>query len=419
MALKSRVCCCLHLHYDMGVQLLHQRDKMNEPSADQAKYAPTDQQEDIDDLQLRGDWFHGAVLWSTDWTTETILAQLRRGNIDLNPRYQRRAAWDDRRKSAFIESLILGLPIPQIILAEDRRKKGSFLVIDGKQRLLALSQFTSQEKFDALSLRGLTDRPDLIGKKYNDLLSDPTFSQELNTFDNQPIRTVVIRNWQDERYLYSVFLRINTGSQPLSPQELRQAIAPGPFSDFLDEFSINSQEIQRALGLTKPDFRMRDTELVLRFLAYKNDVDRYTGNLKQFLDQFTISTNRDWAKVASRIERQSVGLNEAMAITREIFGEDAYLRKWNGSNYEPRINRAVFDIMTYYLSETDVAKKAVQKKKEIKGAFQAACEDDPEFRASLELTTKSSSANAARFGIWADILERELEIKLPHKPFRQ
>src|SRR5689334_22460988 len=99
---------------------------------------PEDQQEDFEDLDLDVEWFTGPTLWSTDWTTETVVSQLRRGNINLNPRYQRRNAWDNSRKSLFIESLVLGLPIPQIILAEEKGKKGSFIVIDGKQRLLAL-----------------------------------------------------------------------------------------------------------------------------------------------------------------------------------------------------------------------------------------------------------------------------------------
>ena len=64
--------------------------------------------------------FSQAVLYSTDWTVETIIAQLERGNIDLNPRFQRRDAWSLKGKSRFIESVILGLPIPQIVLAEKK-----------------------------------------------------------------------------------------------------------------------------------------------------------------------------------------------------------------------------------------------------------------------------------------------------------
>jgi len=377
---------------------------------DPSLFGPLDQQEDADDLNLSGDWFHGAVLWSTDWTTETILAQLRRGNIDLNPRYQRRSAWDNKRRSTFIESLILGLPIPQIILAEDHNKKGSFVVIDGKQRLLALSQFAARDAdpFDSLALSGLSDRPDLVGKRYFDLQSDPNLTEELNTFDNQTIRTVVIRNWQDERYLYSVFLRINTGSQPLSPQELRQAISPGPFSDFVDDYSIGSGPLQEALGLDKPDFRMRDTELALRFFAYKNSLSEYTGSLKLFLDRFTIEANRNWQNVSATLQRQAAQLDDSIEITRAIFGPSAYLRKWNGASYEPRINRAVFDIMTYYFSEPNIGQQAVASAGAIKAEFERLCEADERFRSSLEQTTKSLGANATRFSVWGEGLRSVL-----------
>jgi hypothetical protein len=78
----------------------------------------------------------GIVVSGTDWTTETILNQLVRENIKLNPRFQRRDAWDVTRKSRFIESLILGFPIPQIVLAADEKERGKFVVLDGKQRLL-------------------------------------------------------------------------------------------------------------------------------------------------------------------------------------------------------------------------------------------------------------------------------------------
>ena len=83
----------------------------------------------------------GAVVQGTDWTTETLVGQLQRGNIILNPRFQRRDAWQRPRKSKFIESLIVGLPIPQIVLAESKTERGKFIVIDGKQRLLAILQF--------------------------------------------------------------------------------------------------------------------------------------------------------------------------------------------------------------------------------------------------------------------------------------
>ena len=143
---------------------------------------PDDQQEDEEDLANRSISFD-AVVTASDWTTQTILSQLEKGNINLSPDFQRRQAWRVGRKSQFIESIILGIPVPQIVLAENKNKKGSYLVIDGKQRLLTLLQFTAKggSEFQSFSLSGLLIRDDLNGKSYDDLELDPLFHETLRT----------------------------------------------------------------------------------------------------------------------------------------------------------------------------------------------------------------------------------------------
>jgi hypothetical protein len=383
---------------------------------------PDDQQENLTDLLLTDSWYVGPSLWSTDWTTETIVSQLKRGNINLNPRYQRRNAWNDQRKSLFVESLLLGLPVPQLVLAEDKNKRGNFIVIDGKQRLLALRQFSvdaTDTAFPQLRLSGLEDKPELNGVTYRDLLENPNLESELNTFDNQTIRTVVIRGWKDERYLYSVFLRINTGSVQLSPQELRQALHPGPFSDFIDDFSVDSVEIKKLLKLNEPDFRMRDVELVLRFFAYLNFSEIYDGNLKRFLDTTAETFNEDWVEANGMLVEQAGSLDEAIKAVRRIFGDRDAMRKWNGKSFERRINRAVFDIMVYYFSSKKIRDLAISAPPEgIKEAFKRLCSEDREFLSSIEQTTKSIEANRVRFNKWASALSRIFQIDVP-SPFNQ
>ena len=169
--------------------------------------------------------FGRAIVSGTDWTADTIISQLSKGNIDLDPTFQRRDAWTQSRKSKFIESIILGLPIPQLVLAESQDSKGTFMVIDGKQRLLSLQQFAGinlESDIDPLVLKGLTVRKELNGETYASLRDDPRLRPHLSAFENQPIRTVVVRNWQNEKLLYFIFHRLNTNSLPLSPQELRQ-----------------------------------------------------------------------------------------------------------------------------------------------------------------------------------------------------
>ena len=95
----------------------------------------TDGEENEEELNIDLSKFNQAVIWGTDWTTETMARQLEKGNIDLNPSFQRRDAWSEQEKSRLIESLMLGFPVPPIILAENKQKKNSYLVIDGKQRV--------------------------------------------------------------------------------------------------------------------------------------------------------------------------------------------------------------------------------------------------------------------------------------------
>ncbi|RJG57273.1 DUF262 domain-containing protein [Sphingobium terrigena] len=376
-------------------------------------------EEELQDLEVSGDWSRGAVLWSTDWTTETVISQLDKQNIDLDPSFQRRSAWDEKKQSLFIESLALGLPIPQLILAENRKKRGSFIVIDGKQRLLALRRFGSTKPntgFTPLKLRGLQKLKNLNGKTYADMQQDLGLDDDRAAFENSSIRTIIIRNADQEEYLYEVFLRINTGSVQLSPQELRQALHPGPFSTFVNEASAASQELRATLKLKEPDFRMRDAEILLRFLAYSNFIDTYAGNLKVFLDRTTEALNDDWPTREVELRTQVTEFENALEFTRNAFGDKFYLRKWNGKEFESKKNRAVFDIMLHYFSDQTIRQALAGKEKDITDAFVKLCDQD-DFRSSLETTTKSIEANRIRFNRWGDAVQALSGVDTSSKKF--
>ena len=101
------------------------------------------------------------------------------------------------------------------------------MVIDGKQRLLSIRRFgvvDLDEEFKPLTLSGLKNKESLNGHTWSSLKDSLEFEEDTNAYENQTIRTVIVRNWPDDSFLYLVFLRLNTGSVPLSPQELRQAL---------------------------------------------------------------------------------------------------------------------------------------------------------------------------------------------------
>jgi len=365
------------------------------------------------DAELTPEQISQAVLYSTDWTAETIITQLQHANIDFNLRFQRRDAWDLGKKSRFIESLILGLPVPQIVLAERMDEKGKFIVIDGKQRLLSLLQFRgiAEGKNNAFPLTGLNIRLDLSGKTFDELQKEASHQQDLRQFYNSSIRSVVIRNWGKYDLLHLIFVRLNTGSVRLSPQELRQAEFPGPFSDFIDDAACGSQALKTILRIEQPDFRMRDVELLVRYIAFALDLSNYRGNLKKFLDNTCKRLNKEWIK-----EKECLGIlvkefEEAIETGIEIFGEDNVSRKYTGNNFEARINRAVLDVIAFYFSNDKIRKAARKHKVDILESFKKLCVESDQFRNSIETTTKSLTATGTRLNLWGKALQKILRIK--------
>ncbi|WP_077400744.1 DUF262 domain-containing protein [Cellulophaga omnivescoria] len=372
--------------------------------------------ENEEDIEQNDDSFSQSVIWGTDWTAETINNQLTRGNIDLFPKFQRRDAWSNKAKSRFIESIILGLPIPQIILAEKKGQRGKYIVIDGKQRLLTIRRFFSQkadDEFKPLRLIGLEILTDLSGKTYKKLKEDAEYIDELNQLENQSIRTTIIKNWPNESFLFTVFLRLNTGSIKLSPQELRQALHPGPFIDFADEFSIESEGIRNMLNLKKPDYRMRDVEIVIRYFANKYFLKVYEGNLKKAFDNTVKILNENWENDKDKIIADAKNLDSAIQFTIELYGgQKQAFSKWLGDSFQNNFNRAIFDIMVYYFSVPEILEEAKTKMTPILDSFKNLCIVDEAFLSSFEHTTKSMDNTFKRLTTWGNALADVLDVPI-------
>lgn len=371
------------------------------------EYEFIDNQETEDDFVLQSqDNFGDIVLGGTDWTVETVLNQIMKGNIKIDPSFQRRGAWDIKRKSRFIESLILNIPIPQIILAEDKNKKGKYIVIDGKQRLLTLAQFSGfdNEAFPAFKLKNLEVKKNLNNVSYETLKNDEAYIDDITRIENSTIQTIVIRSWKDEKLLHLIFLRLNTGSTPLSPQELRKALHPGPFTDFVDEKSIGSTTIHEMLNIKEADSRMRDAELILRYFAFTMFLQEYDGDLKSFLDSVSNKLNEKWIVSEKDIEDRFNNLENAISVVRKIFGKSAF-RRFNKDKYDYKFNRAVFDIMIFYFRDKNISELAEKNHKGIKKLYENICTNDASFAESIEAGTRDAASLHKRIRIWGDALK--------------
>ena len=368
-----------------------------------------EQGETEDDLGSHNPEDFQAAVSGTDWTVETIVNQMRKGRVDLNPRFQRRNAWLRQRKSQLIESMMLRYPIPQLVLAERPEAPGTYFVIDGKQRLLALRQFcvdpsdARDAEFEPLKLIGLEILEDLNGMHWNDVQANrPDLAAK---FENHTIRTVFLSHWESDDLLLSLFLRLNTGSVTLSPQELRQALIPGRFVEWVDERSGSSPGLARLLGNTVPDRRMVDAELLLRFLAFNRSTIEYRGNLKRFLDDTCRWFNSTWEASESVAEAGLRDLELSIESAFNVFGDIGVCRKWTGTVYERPFNRALFDVVVGGFAHPDVREAATARPRELEDGYKRLCVTDAPFIRAVTATTKTGDAFRTRFNAWRRVVQ--------------
>lgn len=367
------------------------------------------------DLNLSEEKFSNLLVAPADWTIETLYSQIGK-QIELDPDFQRRNVWNSRSKSRFIESLMLGIPIPQILLSAKPNSKSAFLVLDGKQRLLTIKEFIdgklpNNRTFRLKDLRVLSD---LEGKSWQDIQKDPDTAAKLL---NETQRTTVLRGWSDESVLYEIFYRLNSGSVKLSPMELRMSLYPGEFLKFVLRWTEVIGPVHRLLKKRTPDPRMGDVELAIRFLAFTDKKTAYKGDLKKFLDKICEDYNVNFREKSFEIEIQERlnQLNFAIDAGFEEFGQD-FCKKYFDGKYESRFNRAIFDIMSYAFSYTDFRSWTKKHPGVMKAKFEELCQKDSHFIRSIETTTKSETATRTRFESWINLCNTEAAINIapPH-----
>lgn len=363
--------------------------------------------EDEDDFFSSISDYRDLSLSSSDWTVETLFGQMKKGNIDVSPEFQRRQVWDAKKQTAFIESLILGIPVPQIVIAQNKQERGKYIVLDGKQRLLSIMRF-----YDGDLRLG---KPELL-EELKGLTRGEMDDVYRDAIDNATIRAVRISGWNNESVLYTIFHRLNSGSVSLNTQELRFALMPGPFTRFASSFTDLDFEFARLFSESAdgPDFRMRDIELLTRYCGIVHRPDLYMGNLKEFLDQTTAWLN----DLDSELTYQSYASNAVKAISlyRDVYGliEASYGEKMAPftllqSGKKPRFNRAVFDALCFVAQDVNIRAAIASNKKNVATELGRVL-SSPGFIEACSVSTKTKRSLITRIEIWSDALSALLEI---------
>ena len=248
------------------------------------------------------------------------------------PHFQRGYIWTKKQADGFIESLLLGLPVPGIFLSTDRETQRR-LVIDGGQRLRTIKSFVDGNfKGSGDYSLGPGVHVDFAGKRYSDL--PPA---DRRRFDDSVIHATIVRQNKpegDDRSLFHLFERLNTGGTPATAHEVRRSLWGGSLNELLDNLATN-QHWQVVYGPPSP--RMKDQELILRFLALRADEARYGSEdertMKDFLTSF-MARHRDVLEIQAQ-EWQTT-FEETISLVSEIWGRNAF-------RPEGRLNTAVYD----------------------------------------------------------------------------
>lgn len=251
---------------------------------EELKYVETEEIEDIAEKENDSVYF-SVTSYGADYSVDVIISRLKKQQI-IVPEFQRNYVWDIKKASRFIESLIIGLPVPGIFLSKDINNQNKMLIVDGQQRLLTLLYFYSGRFKDKVFKLSYVCK-ELEGLTYDELSPD-----DQGRLDDAIIHATIIKQEtpsNDDSSIYMVFERLNTGGVTLQPQEIRACIYYGKFNNLLNE--LVKVPSWRSL-FSKESARMKEQELLLRFFALYYSYEDYKKGLKNFLNTF-MSKNRN------------------------------------------------------------------------------------------------------------------------------
>lgn len=303
----------------------------------------------------------------SDRSIPDLLAMIDGSKLNLQPDYQRNFVWKNKQQSKFIESLILGIPVPTIFINEN--EDSTYEVIDGQQRLTTCYRFWNNE----LKLTGLETLTELNGLRFVDLDEDITDVLKYN----RTLSVVSILKDSSVEIKFDIFQRLNEGAVKLNAQELRNVVYRGKVIEFLEDLSKNTQFSTVLNPKSNTVIRKIDQEIILRMLSVNEKVipdtdgsyildPRYNGRLNTVMGEFLQTyrnSDEDLAKFKERFE-----LNLKKIFT--VLDEDERFK--NLSFPASLISRPVaeFEYMFFdKLELTDVIEKKLEIKEFLEGIF--------------------------------------------------
>lgn len=348
-------------------------------------------EEPVDDLDEALEvipFTYAITAYGADYPVDSLVKRIQAGDI-IVPRFswepdpkseivgfQREYVWPRTKADRFIESLLLGLPVPGIFLV--REPSGRFLVLDGHQRLFTLDAFY-EGVIHGEEYRLANVQPRFAAKRYKDL-----DVEDRRRLDDSIIHATVVRQdepTEDQSSIYVIFERLNTGGVNLQPQEIRVALYHGELVRVLR--TLNSHEAWRQLygGLSK---RLKDMEMVLRFFAFFYHAASYRSPMKDFLNRY-MASNRN---LQHQTEQE---LTSVFRATTDLLNQTIGPRA-----FRPRraVNAAVVDSVMTGVARR-LARGPIKRPGDLRDRYERLLGDD-NYRMAVETGTSQEANVEAR-----------------------
>ena len=284
--------------------------------------------------------------WGADLSFREILTMYEDGDL-LKPELQRKYVWSRVEASRFIDSILLGLPVPSIFFAKEVNE--TMLIIDGYQRIMTVNDYVNGTFSGDGKVFKLSNTDNINarwrGKAFVEL--EPDEKRKIKT---TTIHAIIFeqKHPKNDTGMYRIFERINTGGRTLKPQEIRNCIYQGQCNNLLLELN-KDKSWRKVLGLNDEDSRMADIELILRFFAIKDIHTRKEKNQNQVnLTKYLNDYMGDKKKIS--LEEYSLMKNEFVEmihICYKNFAENSFKNLKKGTEeFVKKVNPAIFDAVS-------------------------------------------------------------------------
>lgn len=288
--------------------------------------------------------------FGTDLSFRELISMYDEGDLE-KPELQRHYVWDKKEASRFIDSILLGLPVPSIFLAktEDDRR----LIVDGYQRVMTVYDYVKRGIFGGDGKSFELSKSEVINERWRGKTFRELTDAEQRKIRNTPIHAIVFEQKEpkdDDSGMYQIFERINTSGRSLKPQEIRNCVNHGEFNQLLSQLNNNkSWRLLYSPKNEKIDSRMADVELILRLFAFSfiskmEEIKTNQINLVKYLNSF-MKRNKDFS-IISKEECLDI-FNSLMDFFIKTFDLNLFRNGKrdvnNNFSYAAKINPAIFD----------------------------------------------------------------------------